>query len=267
MKKSIKRFLLTFVVMLCSMSAMAECYSGSCGTNVTWSLDTETGLLTIAGRGKMNDYYYDSQKAPWYSLISTITSAKIYGDITHIGYRAFLGCSNIASLTWGCSECSPYEVTQYCYENLNEVTLMDGMTSIGDDAFHGCAGLSSIIIPQSVNSIGGMAFYGCTGLTSITIPEGVTYIGPDAFTGCSGLDLITVEAGNPSYDCRENCNAIIKTSTNTLITGCRTTIIPNSVTSIGEDAFYDCIGLTSITIPEGVTSIGVFAFCGCIYEA
>ena len=81
--------------------------------------------------------------------------------------------------------------------------------------------------------------------------------------GCKGLTSIIVKNGNTVYDSRENCNAIIETTTNKLINGCNTTIIPNSVTSIGEYAFCGCRGLTSITIPDSVTSIGEYAFCGC----
>jgi hypothetical protein len=80
---------------------------------------------------------------------------------------------------------------------------------------------------------------------------------------CGNLASIVIEEGNEVYDSRDNCNAIIETATNTLIAGCKNTIIPNSVTSIGEDAFYGCSGLTSITIPNSVTSIGNEAFKNC----
>ena len=97
----------------------------------------------------------------------------------------------------------------------------------------------------------------------MTIPNSVTSIEYAAFWGCSGLTSIVVENGNTTYDSRNNCNAIIETSTNTLIQGCQNTIIPNNVTSIGQRAFYYCSGLTSVTIPSSVTSIGMYAFYYC----
>ncbi len=123
--------------------------------------------------------------------------------------------------------------------------------------------MTSVTIPNSVTSIGERAFYKCTGLTSVTIPNSVTSIGDRAFGSCSGLTSIKVESGNSVYDSRENCNAIIETATNTLISGCKNTIIPKSVTYIGDYAFSGCSGLTSITIPNSVTSIGERAFYSC----
>ena len=114
-----------------------------------------------------------------------------------------------------------------------------------------------------VIGIGTDAFSNCVELSEITIPWGISEIGIGAFSKCPNLTSIVVEEGNEVFDSRNNCNAIIKTSTNTLAQGCKTTIIPNSVTSIGLCAFDSCTGLTSITIPNSVTSIGFCAFANC----
>ena len=136
------------------------------------------------------------------------------------------------------------------------------VTSIGAHAFQICSGLTPITIPNSVTSIGTRAFWSCS-FTTITIPESVTSIGEEAFQNRNSVSSIIVDSNNPIYDSRNNCNAIIETSTNTLIQGCKNTIIPNSITSIGDDAFCNCRSLKSITIPESVTSIGNSAFFYC----
>ena len=146
---------------------------------------------------------------------------------------------------------------------MTELTLPNSLESIGDGAFRGCSGLTELTLPNSVKSIGDIAFRGCSGLTELTLPNSVKIIGDGAFAYCSGLGKITVESGNSRYDSRDNCNSIIETETNTLIAGCKNSIIPNSITSIGNSAFYYCSELTELILPDSVTSIGNGAFGGC----
>ena len=127
------------------------------------------------------------------------------------------------------------------------------VTSIGERAFYGCSGLTSVVIPNSVTSIGSMAFYDCSGLTSVTIPNSVTSIEGGAFYDCSGLTSVTIP----------NSVTSIGESAFSGCSGLTSVTIPNSVTSIGSLAFLRCSGLTSVTIPNSVTSIGNYAFYGC----
>ena len=119
-------------------------------------------------------------------------------------------------------------------------------------------------ITYSVTALGDKCFRGCSYLTSITIPNSVTSLGDECFDGCSSLERIEVDEANTVYDSRENCNAIIHTSANELVVGCKNSKIPNSVTSLGDDCFSGCSSLTSITIPNSVTSLGDDCFSGCI---
>ena len=193
--------------------------------------------IKFANLGQLSNPLYYARHL--YLNNEEVTELTIPSSVTSISVGAFINCS------------------------LTSITIPNSVTSIGNYAFNGCGGLTSITIPNSVTSIGYEAFYGCTGLTSITIPNSVTFIGYRAFAGCIGLSNIKVAADNTKYDSRDNCNAIIETASNTLIAGCMNTTIPNSVTSIGWNAFYDCTGLTSITIPNSVTSIGNYAFYDC----
>ena len=141
--------------------------------------------------------------------------------------------------------------------NLQEFTIENGVLK----KYSGKS--NEVVIPAGVTEIWEHAFEDCSGLTSVSIPDSVTSIGDCAFMGCSGLTSIEVDAGNPTYRIENNC--VIEKATNALVLGCKTSVIPSdgSVTSIGNSAFVDCSGLTSVTIPAGVTYIGEGAFARC----
>ena len=205
-----------------------------CVANWDTNGDGELSYDEAAAVTDLGTVFHDNQ------TITSFDELQYFTGLTNIGKYAFEHCHSLTS-----------------------VIIPNSVVSIGESAFHYCESLTSITIPNSVTSIGEYAFFSCIGLTSITIPENVTNISPEALGGCDGLTSIKVETGNTKYDSRNDCNAIIETATNTLITGCQNTIIPNSVTRIGKVAFYGCSGLTSVTIPNSVTSISYFAFFDC----
>lgn len=223
-------------------------------------------------------------------------SLTIGSNVESIGEYAFYYCTSLESIKVS-TDNKTYDSRNNCnaiietetntlITGCNSTSIPDTVKAIGFGAFVGCENLKSITIPGSVESIGGYAFTGCTGLKTVTISEGVTSIeegafcetalksvnipasvtsiGGYVFAACSDLTSITVSEGNTVYDSRNNCNAIIETETNTLIAGCKDTVIPETVTSIGGGAFCECTSLKSITIPHSVTSIGEDAFNYCI---
>ena len=204
---------------------------------------------------------------------SGLTELILPNSVTSIGNYAFSDCSGLEKITvdrgnkrydsWGNCNSIIETGTNTLIVGCKNSVIPNSVTSIGDCAFYGCTGLTELTLPNSVRSIGDCAFYGCSGLTELILPNSVRSIGDIAFTYCSGLEKITVESGNSCYDSRDNCNSIIDTEFNTLIVGCKNSVIPNSVTSIGYYAFYGCSGLTELTLPDSVASIGDGAFICC----
>jgi len=263
-----KRFRLSFLiaVLLCMLTNSLFAHDievqNADGVTIYYNHINEGTELEVTFRGS-NINSYSSEYTGNVVIPEEVTYENVIRKVTNIGESAFFNCYGLTS-----------------------INIPNSVTSIGNQAFDGCYSLLSITIPNSMTSIGRYAFYDCSGLTSVTIPNNVTSIGNSAFEGCSGLTSINVESGNTTYDSRDNCNAIIKTAINTIIAGCKNTIIPNTVTSIGnysfsgcsglisiiipnsvtnigDEAFYECSGLTSLTIPNSVTSIGVQAFGYC----
>ena len=234
-----------------------------------------------------------------YYIPSSIKSVTITRGI--IPNQAFNNCNGLISVTIGNGVTSIGSFAFYKCSGLSSVTIGNGVISIGEGAFQGCMKLkdiyitdivtwcnisgldnlmgnssnnknlyinnelvTAVTIQDGITAISASAFRNCSGLTSITIGDSVTSIGVHAFAGCIGLVNISVTDGNTKYHSSGNC--LIETASNTLVLGCKTSVIPSdgSVTSIGEGAFFCCDELTSVTIPDGVTRIGNYAFAGCI---
>ena len=185
--------------------------------------------------------------------------------VTTIGNSAFLYCFYLTSLTLPNSVTTIEEgAFAYCSGFTGDLVIPNSVVTIEPSAFFTCYAFDGdLVIGNSVTVIGDYAFDDCNGMHGVlNIPSNVTSIGTSSFRYCA-FSGMTVDPANPVFDSRDNCNAIITTSTNELLTGCVNTVIPNTVTAIGENAFSGLDGLTSIDIPGSVTSIGAGAFSFC----
>ena len=222
--------------------------SGSCGKNLTWTLDSD-GVLTISGTGAMTGYSW-RDAAPWQD--ADVKSVVISDGVTTIGDMAFYGCTALTS-----------------------ITIPDSVTTIGGGAFYGCTALTSVAIPNSVTTIGGGAFYGCTGLTSITIPKSVTSIGVWAFYDCKNLTKVFYEADLESWLKIEGDNSLYIPIWSPCYNGSDVTElyfngqlvtdvnIPEGVESIKAGAFAGCSSIKKLSLPKSVKDIGCGAFQDC----
>lgn len=180
--------------------------------------------------------------------------------VTTIGENAFRLCNDLSSVVM---PNSVVQVERWAFcdsENLKTVSFSSNLTRIKQEAFNGCEKLGDIILPEKLSIIDVSAFAYCESLKSLVIPPNVMSIGAGAFKECSGLKSITVDKANKVYDSRNDCNAVILSSNNTLVVGCASTIIPKDIMIIGDLAFCGCKNLTSISIPDGVTNINKGAF-------
>lgn len=235
-----------------------------------------------------------------FSGCSSLANVNIPKSLTSIERRAFSGCSSLVSVNIpqnltsieddafsGCHNLDKVDISDlaaWCKidfstissnplnnkgslllngEKITNLIIPGNITEIKKYAFYNCQGLVDITTGNNVTDIGSYAFGNCTTLANIKITGSVKNIDAYAFDYCSTITNITIDESNSVYDSRENCNAIIETSTNKLIRGCESTIIPNSVTHIADYSFGQCIGLKKLTIPSNITQIGSSAFIGC----
>ena len=279
--------------------------SGSCGaegSSVTWTLDLDTGAMTISGTGAMADYDYDnaaaSTAAPWAAYIDSIVSVTVENGVTNVGNYAFYSCENLTDVTIG-SDVTTIGIDAFancvsltnvsfgnsvavigsdafgaCYA-LSEVTLPDSLTTIGEGAFEMCMSLESITLSEGLTTIGEGAF--CfTALTSVSIPSTVQEIGDLAFVGVTTdennnpvpmLQQIDVDPDN-AFFCSDNGVLYSKEKATLIQYPCGASgdlfEIPDSVTEIGSGAFVFSMNLKEVIIPGNVKSIGEDAFEYCV---
>ncbi|MBQ4248872.1 MAG: leucine-rich repeat domain-containing protein, partial [Clostridia bacterium] len=230
-----KKKAVSLIAALCMVFAMlpvmgmaADTSRGSCGENVSWTLDAD-GVLTISGAGKMDDYEYygspsEGKTAPWYEQKDSIKKVIIEDGVTSIGSNAFLNCGSVTS-----------------------VEAAQSVESIGGNAFWNCSALVSIEIPKNVKSIGGYAFYNCSALKLVDTDD------MDAWCRISFENALS----NPLY----YANALF--AGGRVVSSVE---IPSDMTAIGPYTFYGMSGLKAVTIPLGVTDIGESAFSGTSLE-
>ena len=215
-----------------SVNAIPEIpVSGTCGDNLTWTLD-ENGVLTISGKGKM-DNWKDNDEVPWIahfgSYLDFIDSVAIEEGVTSIGSNAFIFCDIEAVTIPNSVQTIGKDAFGFC-DALNSVNFGSGLRTIEEKAFEECSSLGSVTLPQGVTTINNYTFQSCSNLTSVKINGDVKSIGIYAFNSCTQL---------AEFD------------------------IPATVTEIGKYAFSGCSSLTSVTIPEGMKHIADGTFDGC----
>ena len=251
--------------------AVRAAESGSCGENLVWKYNEQTQMLTIRGKGAMDDFEWET---PWqdysgYHLViekgvtsigknafinANILDVSLPAGLKTIGANAFYGCSGLETVSLPDSLKTLGDGAFAYSVDLKSITVPDGVTSFGEQIFYECQALTEAVLPSKLTRIGERMFYGCLSLQTITVPKNVTEIGEHAFKGCESLTAISMPAGLLSIDTGafENCTSL------------QTVRLPDKVSSIAMSAFQGCTGLTSVSIPASVTEIGICAFEGCL---
>ncbi|MBQ3379707.1 MAG: leucine-rich repeat domain-containing protein [Clostridia bacterium] len=236
MKRIVLRItLLCFLFMLIlPSSALGDTQPrNSCGENLTWELNEESGVLTITGTGAMPKYVSNTMNRifdapPWWYKRDMIRSVVFEEGATEIGECAFYGCENLTNVHLPDTLETIHNSAFSGCSALKKINFPGSLKYIYSNAFADCSSLESVDFPEGIETING--FSDCTGLTSVTIPESVTTLGANSFMGCENLV---------------------------------TAVIGRGVTTIKGSVFRDCVSLKSVRIPDTVTKIESFAFSGC----
>ena len=257
-------------------------------TYATGSYNSYSGEVSIPSTVTYNGTHYTVTAIGnnAFRNCSNLTGVTIPGTVTSIGEYAFYSCGRLHSVTFP-TNLTTIGANAFYYSGLYSVTIPAAVTSIGSNAFrqcsslrsanffasnctsapsifYGCSHLDTLTIGSNVHNLPGSVFSNLSALKKVHIPNSVTSMGNNPFAYCPNLDTIVVAAGNSVFSSGNNSSYIVNTSTHTLVTGSKRTVIPNSVTHIGGAAFAGCTGLTgALTIPNQITIIGAYAYSGC----
>ena len=259
MKKFLRSFIVTVVCLSMVMIPVCPVYaegdsgdrgviaSGTCGENLTWTLDEE-GLLTISGEGEMTTYYDSAFNVPWSAYKDEIKKVMICDGVTTVGYRAFHDCTSLTS-----------------------IDIPESVIDIGFESFKHCASLTKIIIPESVTCLEDSAFFGCSGLTKIIIPESVTRIENNVFTDCTSLTTVLIPESVTymhqyggifaNIDEQANLYVIEGSYADEYIKNCEYAGMQKYVTKDGEHYWYGKVTTESTCTTKGITTKECIA-CG-----
>ena len=260
-----------------------------CGKDLTWIFDSESGVLTISGTGKIYDFESASQ-CPWYQYHLTVRSIVIEDGVTGIGDYAFTDCGNLTSVSIPSGVTSIGEKAFANCTSITSVTVPGSVTEIKASAFANCPSisfvdtdnlaawcsrkygnseanplypgaalyvnnkkLSALDLPAAVTAVSDYAFYCCNTITGVTIPENVTQVGASAFQGCDNLVEVTVKGGKTDIgrSAFASCNKL------------ETVGIQANEAHVGDSAFASCGALSDVIVQSDTVSIGASAFKNC----
>jgi hypothetical protein len=245
-----KKFRLLFTTLLLSLGWGAAWADAVEIDGIYYNLDANADTAEVTA----NPSKYSGQVV----IPATVTNGEKTYTVTSIGEKAFYSNRDVTDVQLG-SNIRVIRNQAFMYTNITSINLPTSLREIQWYAFYNSK-LESIELPASLMMIGYDAFSRCQSLRSITIPASVTSIGRTIVAGCTSMESIVVEEGNPNYDSRGNCNAIISKKNNALMVGCKNTVIPSDVAIIQSNAFLSLTTLTSIDIPASVTTINFGAF-------